>query len=103
MKAIRLIGKLILCIGTLPILIVVVLVKWFIMFLYCCSAWIFYILSSVLFATAVLSFLMQHSTSGEAIGMVIGGFIIFMIPYVFDFLATGLELLAAAITGLWYT
>ena len=26
----------------LPLLVVVWLLKWFVMFLYCCSAWIFY-------------------------------------------------------------
>lgn len=102
MKVIRLIGKLIICILTLPLLLAVVLAKWSVVFLHCCSAWVFYIFSSVLFATAVLSFFMGQSSGGEAVGMLIVGFMIFMVPYVIGFLVATLELLAAAIRGLWY-
>ena len=78
----RKLAKLILTLLTLPLLVVVWLLKWFVMFLYCCSAWIFYLLGSVLFATAVLSFLMKQSQGMEALQMLIGGFVIFMIPQV---------------------
>ena len=47
-----------------------------------CSAWTFYLLGSVVLATAVLSFLMQQSQGIEALQMLIGGFVIFMIPQV---------------------
>ncbi len=47
-----------------------------------CSAWTFYLLGSVVLATAVLSFLMQQSQGIEALQMLTGGFVIFMIPQV---------------------
>ena len=61
MKAIRWLLKLILVMITLPLILAVWLAKWFVVFLHHCSAWIFYLLGSVLLATAVLSFLMQQS------------------------------------------
>ena len=69
MSITRKLAKLILTLLTLPLLVVVWLLKWFVMFLYCCSAWIFYLLGSVLFATAVLSFLMKQSQGMEALQM----------------------------------
>lgn len=98
----RKLAKLILTLLTLPLLVVVWLLKWFVMFLYCCSAWIFYLLGSVLFATAVLSFLMKQSQGMEALQMLIGGFVIFMIPQVVGSVAVFLELVAATIRQVWY-
>ena len=69
---------------------------------YCCSAWIFYLLGSVLFATAVLSFLMKQSQGMETLQMLIGGFVIFMIPQVVGSVAVFLELVAATIRQVWY-
>lgn len=87
---------------TLPLLVVVWLLKWFVTFLHCCSAWIFYLLGSVLLATAVLSFLMKQSQGIEALQMLIGGFVIFMIPQVVGSVAVFLELAAATIRQVWY-
>ena len=69
MKAIRWLLKLILVMITLPLILAVWLAKWFVVFLHHCSAWIFYLLGSVLLATAVLSFLMQQSQGVEALQM----------------------------------
>ena len=82
MSITRKLAKLILTLLTLPLLVVVWLLKWFVTVLHCCSAWIFYLLGRVLLATAVLSFLMQQSQGIEALQMLIGGFVIFMIPQV---------------------
>ena len=82
MKAIRWLLKLMLVMITLPLILAVWLAKWFVAFLHHCSAWIFYLLGSVLLATAVLSFLMQQSQGVEALQMLIGGFVIFMVPQV---------------------
>ena len=82
MKAIRWLLKLVLAMITLPLILAVWLIKWFVVFLHHCSAWIFYLLGSVVLATAVLSFLMQQSQGMEALQMLIGGFVIFMIPQV---------------------
>ena len=82
MKAIRWLLKLMLVMITLPLLLAVWLAKWFVVFLHHCSAWFFYLLGSVVLATAVLSFLMQQPQGIEALQMLIGGFVIFMIPQV---------------------
>ena len=102
MKAIRWLLKLILVMITLPLLLAVWLAKWFVEFLHHCSAWIFYLLGSVLLATAVLSFLMQQSQGVEALHMLIGGFVIFMIPQVVGSVVAFLELAAATIRQVWY-
>ena len=82
MKAIRWLLKLVLALITLPLILAVWLIKWFVVFLHHCSAWTFYLRGSVVLATAVLSFLMQQSQGIEALQMLIGGFVIFMIPQV---------------------
>ena len=102
MKAIRWLLKLILVMITLPLILAVWLAKWFVVFLHHCSAWIFYLLGSVLLATAALSFLMQQSQGMEALQMLIGGFVIFMIPQVVGSVVAFLELAAATIRQVWY-
>ena len=102
MKVIRWLLKLVLVMITLPLLLAVWLAKWFVAFLHHCSTWIFYLLGSVLFATAVLSFLMKQSQGMEALQMLIGGFVIFMIPQVVGSVAVFLELVAATIRQVWY-
>ena len=82
MKAIRWLLKLMLVMITLPLILAVWLAKWVVVFLHHCSAWIFYLLGSVLLATAILSYLMHQSQGMEALQMLIGGFVIFMIPQV---------------------
>lgn len=98
MKAIRLILVMI----TLPLILAVWLAKWFVSFLHHCSAWIFYLLGSVLVATAALSFLMQQSQGVEALQMLIGGFVIFMIPQVVGSVVVLLELAAVMLRQVWY-
>ena len=102
MKAIRWLLKLMLVMITLPLILAVWLAKWFVAFLHHCSAWIFYLLGSVLLATAILSYLMQQSQGMEALQMLIGGFVIFMIPQVVGSVAVFLELVAATIRQVWY-
>ena len=102
MKAIRWLLKLMLVMITLPLLLAVWLAKWFVVFLHHCSAWFFYLLGSVLLATAILSYLMQQSQGVEALQMLIGGFVIFMIPQVVGSVAVFLELVAATIRQVWY-
>jgi len=102
MKAIRWLLKLILVMITLPLILAVWLAKWFVVFLHHCSAWIFYLLGSVLLATAVLSFLMQQSQGVEALQMLIGGFVIFMVPQVVGSMVVLLELAAAMLWQVWY-
>ena len=102
MKAIRWLLKLMLVMITLPLILAVWLAKWFVAFLHHCSAWIFYLLGSVLLATAILSYLIQQSQGMEALQMLIGGFVIFMIPQVVGSVVVFLELAAATIRQVWY-
>lgn len=102
MKAIRWLLKLILVMITLPLILAVWLAKWFVVFLHHCSAWIFYLLGSALLATAVLSFLMQQSQGVEALQMLIGGFVIFMVPQVVGSMVILLELAAVMLRQVWY-
>ena len=102
MKAIRWLLNLILVMITLPLILAVWLAKWFVVFLHHCSAWIFYLLGSVLLATAVLSFLMQQSQGVEALQMLIGGFVIFMVPQVVGSVVVFLELAVVMLRQVWY-
>lgn len=102
MKAIRWLLKLMLVMITLPLLLAVWLAKWFVVFLHHCSAWFFYLLGSVLLATAVLSYLLQQSQGMEAFQMMIGGFVIFMIPQAVGSMMVLLELAAAMLWQVWY-
>ena len=87
---------------TLPLLLAVWLAKWFVVFLHHCSAWFFYLLGSVLLATAILSYLMHQSQGMEALQMLIGGFVIFMIPQVVGGVVVLLELAAVMLRQVWY-
>ena len=102
MKAIRWLLKLMLVLITLPLILAVWLAKWFVVFLHHCSAWIFYLLGSVLLATAILSYLMHQSQGMEALQMLIGGSVIFMIPQVVGGVVVLLELAAVMLRQVWY-
>ena len=102
MKAIRWLLKLVLVIMTLPLILAVWLIKWFVVFLHHCSAWVFYLLGSVLLATAMLSFLMQQSQGMEVFQMLIGGFVVFMIPQVVGSIVVLMELAAVMLRQVWY-
>lgn len=102
MKAIRWLLKLVLVMITLSLLLAVWLAKWFVVFLHHCSAWFFYLLGSVLLATAVLSYLLQQSQGMEALQMLIGGFVIFMVPQVVGSMVILLELAAVMLRQVWY-
>ena len=102
MKPIRWLLKLMLVMITLPLLLAVCLAKWFVVFLHHCSAWVFYLLGSVLLATAVVSYLLQQSQGMEALQMLIGGFVIFMVPQVVGSVVVLLELAAVMLRQGWY-
>ena len=102
MKAIRWLLKLVLVIMTLPLILAVWLAKCFVVFLHHCSAWIFYLLGSVLLATAILSYLMQQSQGVEALQMLIGVFEISMLPQLFGSVVLLLELAAVMLRHVWY-
>ena len=56
----------------------------------------------MLLATAILSYLMQQSQGMEALQMLIGGFVIFMIPQVVGGVVVFLELTAVILRQVWY-
>ena len=66
------------------------------------SEWFFYLLGSVLLATAVLSYFLQQSQGMEALQMLIGGFVIFMVPQVVGSMVILLELVAVMLRQVWY-
>ena len=92
----------VLVIITMPLLLAVWLAKWFGVFLHHCAAWIFYLLGSVLLAMAGLSFLIQQLQGMEVLQMLIGGFVIFMIPQVVGGMVVLLELVAVMLWQVWY-
>ena len=102
MKAIRWLLKLMLVMITLQLILAVWLAKWFVVFLHHCSAWIFYLLGSVLLATAILSYLMHQSQGMKVLQMLIGGFVVFMIPQVVGGVVVLLELAAVMLRQVWY-
>lgn len=102
MKAIRMIGKVILITATMPLLMAAMLMKWFGIFLFHCSAWVLYLFASILLAAAAMSFLMGQTTGGEVMQMLLGGFIVFLIPQmVGGFIAT-MELVTGLLRSVWY-
>ena len=74
--------KLILKIPVLPVLAVTTLIQWICIFLNMISGVIFGILSTVVWATALLSLLFGQSAGREILQMLAAGFIIFIIPHV---------------------
>lgn len=72
--------KIFLKIAVLPAVAAVVILKWITVYLSSMTEWIFRILSLIIFLTAVLSFLMQLFDGKEAVGMLIGAFVVFMLP-----------------------
>lgn len=74
--------KSILKIPALPVLAITTLLQWICIFLNMISGVIFGILSTVVWATALLSLLFGQSTGREILQMLAAGFILFIIPHV---------------------
>ena len=68
----------------------------------CFYSILYALLGSVLLATAILSFLMQQSQGVEALQMLIGGFVAFMVPQVVGSMVILLELAAVMLRQVWY-
>ena len=91
----RIVGKVV----AVPMIIAVTALKWIAAFLGGMTGWIFRILSIITFLTAVVSYLMQLSTGKEAFGMLIGAFILFVLPYGLGAIVSGLGQCQEALTG----
>ena len=65
----------------IPILLVLLAIQWALTFMVSLSGWIFHLLSGVIFATAILSGLMELCPWQEAGSMLIVSFVLFLLPH----------------------
>ena len=93
MFILKLIAKIVL----LPVLIAAVLVQWIGIFLNGISSVILNILSFVIALTGIASLLFGLATGPEAVKMLAGAFIVFLIPHVGDWLIDKVILLRSLI------
>ena len=77
MKVVRFSLKLL----AIPLLLTVLAVQWALTFVVSLSGWIFHLLSGIIFATAILSGLMELCPWQEAGGMMIVSFVLFLLPH----------------------
>lgn len=77
MRVVRLSLKLL----AIPILLVLLAVQWALTFVVSLSGWIFHLLSGIIFATAILSGLMELCTWQEAGSMLLMNFVLFLLPH----------------------
>ena len=82
----KIIGKIL----AVPAITAVTILKWISAFCGSMTGWIFRILAIITFLTAIITYLMQISSGGETLRMVIGAFILFALPYVLGACFTGL-------------
>lgn len=76
MRTIRFFLKIVL----LPIILIATIIQWFFIFLIGFSSIVFNVLAGLFLLIAVLSYLMGISSGKEAIGMIVIGFVIFIVP-----------------------
>ena len=72
----------------LPLILIVTLIQWIGIFLIGFSAVIFNFFVGLFFMIAVLSYLMQFSTGGETLRMLITAFGVFLIPHIGEWVVT---------------
>ena len=65
----------------LPLLLILLAIQWGLTFVVSLSGWIFHLLSGIIFATAILSGLMELCTWQETGGMLIVSFVLFLLPH----------------------
>ena len=65
----------------IPLLLVLLAIQWGLTFVVSLSGWIFHLLSGIIFATAILSGLMELCPWQEAGGMLIVSFGLFLLPH----------------------
>lgn len=78
--------KFIIKIALLPILMLAVLGQWIGLFLNGISSVIFGILSTLIWSLALISFMFGQSTGAETIRMLVVGFVLFVLPYIGDWI-----------------
>ena len=65
----------------LPLLLILLAIQWGLTFVVSLSGWIFHLLSAIIFATAILSGLMELCPWQETGGMLIVSFVLFLLPH----------------------
>ena len=65
----------------IPILLMLLAVQWGLTFVVSLSGWIFHLLSGIIFATAILSGLMELCPWQEAGSMLLVSFVLFLLPH----------------------
>ena len=65
----------------IPILLMLLAVQWALTFVVSLSGWIFHLLSGIIFATAILSGLMELCPWQEAGSILIVSFVLFLLPH----------------------
>ena len=65
----------------IAILLMLLAVQWALTFVVSLSGWIFHLLSGIIFATAILSGLMELCTWQEAGSMLLMSFVLFLLPH----------------------
>ena len=65
----------------IPILLMLLAVQWALTFVVSLSGWIFHLLSDIIFATAILSGLMELCPWQEAGSMLLVSFVLFLLPH----------------------
>lgn len=65
----------------IPLLLTVLAVQWALTFVVSLSGWIFHLLSGIIFATAILSGLMELCSWQKAGSMLIVSFSLFLLPH----------------------
>ena len=64
-----------------PLLLILLAIQWGLTFVVSLSGWIFHLLSGIIFATAILSGLMELCPWQETGGMLIVSFVLFLLPH----------------------
>ena len=95
MKVVRFSLKLL----AIPILLALLVIQWGLTFVVSLSGWIFHLLSGIIFATAVLSGLMELCTWQEAGSLLIVSFGLFFLPHLAAALVIRLVDAALALRG----
>lgn len=85
--------KMILKIACLPFLLLLSLIKCFFVFVTAVSSVFFITLSVVVFITGVLSYGFGLESGSESFRIIVGGFIIFMLPVMAIWIITGISAL----------
>lgn len=74
--------KIILKIAAIPLIAMLTLIKWVMLFFTSLSAWIIYMLAMIFFLTGVLSYGFGLETGQEVVRILATSFVVFMIPHV---------------------